>query len=823
MHMLTQNRRYCGVNQYRRLSNMIEGVTLLVVGLFLIPMLTVQAAPSTDAMMGYWKLDGGVIDSSGDGHNGAISGNPTWTDAATGVFEFPNGTGDALTFDGDDYVDFGNVNNVGTGDFTLATWFKAGDSVDSQYLINKSVAGGSGYGMAVAANGQLFMYVRDSVVYNSQQGGDYTDNDWHHAVITFDRSGNATFYVDGVEIGAVDISGRSESFNNSGALTLGSYAGTSGFLNGSLDDVRMYSRVLSATEVAELAAGGHTSATWTSASVQDYEVAANWNTNSIPDPYTLVIVANAAAENVALSTSTQLAGLSIESGAWFDLNSWDLTINDNGTFSNEGTMSLDGPETLTGFTNDTDSGAVRYRNGTYTDLIAGDEYYDLGIENNATVTLDAPLDVNGDLILNNGTLSTAGYTITVGGIWDRDPAGTFNHDNGTVVLDGDEQHIWSDNTFYNLTKTSPTDSTTLHFDAGKTQTIVHDLTLTGASGELLNLLSTTVGAEWYIDLETGATHDVAYVYLQDSEATGEPMTAADSVDGDRNTNWTFSETTAPTLTSLSPADNATDVAIDADFSLTFDEDVGWEQIDDVFIKKVADDSIVEEVATLTGSVSDTLTMLPWNDLEYATEYYITIPNTAIQDIYRNAFVGITDKTTWNFTTEDAPDEPEEDDGSSGGSSTRVTSRSNDSIQKDNNVKTTSREVIVAKIRNFINDNRGILLKAHNQGINLPQYVLDILGVGVETSTPTQSLPVRDLSIGVEGEDVRLLQQLLINANAGPAALELARTGATGYFGIQTQYALDEYQVANGIVPRGGYFGPISRAQMKTAGLNNLWW
>lgn len=80
-----------------------------------------------------------------------------------------------------------------------------------------------------------------------------------------------------------------------------------------------------------------------------------------------------------------------------------------------------------------------------------------------------------------------------------------------------------------------------------------------------------------------------------------------------------------------------------------------------------------------------------------------------------------------------------------------------------------------------------------------------------------SVPVRDLDIGMEGEDVKKLQELLINEGYAISA------GATGHFGLQTKYALDAYQQANNINPRGGYFGPITRSQMKTAGLLGLWW
>lgn len=77
--------------------------------------------------------------------------------------------------------------------------------------------------------------------------------------------------------------------------------------------------------------------------------------------------------------------------------------------------------------------------------------------------------------------------------------------------------------------------------------------------------------------------------------------------------------------------------------------------------------------------------------------------------------------------------------------------------------------------------------------------------------------VRDLFFGASGDDVRALQTLLISQGYSIPA------GATGLFAHQTQSALSRYQAANGIAPAAGYFGPITRAQMKAAGLQGLWW
>lgn len=115
------------------------------------------------------------------------------------------------------------------------------------------------------------------------------------------------------------------------------------------------------------------------------------------------------------------------------------------------------------------------------------------------------------------------------------------------------------------------------------------------------------------------------------------------------------------------------------------------------------------------------------------------------------------------------------------------------------------------IEGIVNQYRDILLQAHGMGISLPSNVLNFLGIQAPV------LSVRDLEYGMEGEDVRALQTLLIGQGYSIPA------GATSFFLNQTQSALTAYQAANGISPVVGYFGSITRAFMKTAGLAGLWW
>lgn len=86
-----------------------------------------------------------------------------------------------------------------------------------------------------------------------------------------------------------------------------------------------------------------------------------------------------------------------------------------------------------------------------------------------------------------------------------------------------------------------------------------------------------------------------------------------------------------------------------------------------------------------------------------------------------------------------------------------------------------------------------------------------------SSTPAVATPAapgapaftfsRDLSTGSTGDDVKLLQNVLIEKGL------LAAGSDTGYFGPLTQEALRMFQAASGISPATGYFGPLTRTAL----------
>jgi len=118
---------------------------------------------------------------------------------------------------------------------------------------------------------------------------------------------------------------------------------------------------------------------------------------------------------------------------------------------------------------------------------------------------------------------------------------------------------------------------------------------------------------------------------------------------------TVPDTTAPTLSSSSPADNATAVDVNANIVLNFDESVDVET-GNITIKKTSDDSTVETIdvtgAKVSGSGSSQITINPSTTLDGSTEYYVLIDATAFDDSSNNSYAGISSTTALSFTTVD---------------------------------------------------------------------------------------------------------------------------------------------------------------------------
>lgn len=107
------------------------------------------------------------------------------------------------------------------------------------------------------------------------------------------------------------------------------------------------------------------------------------------------------------------------------------------------------------------------------------------------------------------------------------------------------------------------------------------------------------------------------------------------------------DTVAPTLAGASPVDDSVDVAVSANVVLTFSEDVNVADASGIKLYDLATSSVVTATASVNGNV---ITINPDADLANSNGYYVIIDNGAVTDLAGNAFAGIADATTINFTT-----------------------------------------------------------------------------------------------------------------------------------------------------------------------------
>ena len=121
------------------------------------------------------------------------------------------------------------------------------------------------------------------------------------------------------------------------------------------------------------------------------------------------------------------------------------------------------------------------------------------------------------------------------------------------------------------------------------------------------------------------------------------------------------DNTAPTVTSTSPDNNATGVAVTATISATFDEPIDPASVDGF----VTDG--VDNVAGTLSVVGSTATFTPDAPLADNTVYTATL-TTAVMDLAGNS---LADDYIWSFTTEVASTPPPSTSSSDGGGSCSV--------------------------------------------------------------------------------------------------------------------------------------------------------
>jgi len=243
-----------------------RSISVLLVSLTLMAT-AVQAQSLSDSLKGWWTFTSNALDSSGNGNDGVVYGATLTKDR----FDHINR---AYHFDGSSYINFGSDASLKPVDHSVVFWFKYSDSSKIQVMLGNSnslngewgvncwyVAGyGLRYNMGAGANDHV------SFVENPKS---FADGQWHMYAITYsETTDKMSMYIDGKFYsnqngtgtkGGVGASENVQFYTNepwiAGAssqyFTSTPNSGPN-YFTGDLDDIRIYSRAISASEVQEL-------------------------------------------------------------------------------------------------------------------------------------------------------------------------------------------------------------------------------------------------------------------------------------------------------------------------------------------------------------------------------------------------------------------------------------------------------------------------------------------------------------------------------------------------------------------------------------------
>jgi uncharacterized repeat protein (TIGR01451 family) len=244
-------------------------------------------------LVGHFKMDEGsgtrLRDLSGFGNDADLVGNPGWT---PGVKQL------ALDLDGSTHAVIADQAQLDvTSGLTLSAWIQPLAQTE-QYLVNRAGAGVDGYtfglsSYASATPGAVFLRFNqatfgDAFLLNSLSQyptGAYT---WMHVAATYDGT-TMRMYINGVEENA--IVGPASIAANAIDLGIGANADGTNPFSGTLDDLKIYSRALSAAEIGTLMGSGPPTADL-AITKDDFVTKVN-----LGDPITYVIIATNAGPN----------------------------------------------------------------------------------------------------------------------------------------------------------------------------------------------------------------------------------------------------------------------------------------------------------------------------------------------------------------------------------------------------------------------------------------------------------------------------------------------------------------------------------------------
>ena len=221
---------------------------------FILVSCLILAGTADAELVGWWKLDetsGNIAyDSSGNGNDGRLQGDPQWVEGQVGG---------ALEFDGNgDYVDCGNAASLdiygADAQVTIALWVKTPNVGQVHGSLVTKGEWKDGYSLLIKGEPRKLWAVDSDTTLSADP---LTNDQWYHVAVTTDgATGEVRFYING------QLSGV-RTKNSSGIGQTGmpvniareQRGGGRWNFNGMIDDVRIYNRVQTQEEIQAIVRG----------------------------------------------------------------------------------------------------------------------------------------------------------------------------------------------------------------------------------------------------------------------------------------------------------------------------------------------------------------------------------------------------------------------------------------------------------------------------------------------------------------------------------------------------------------------------------------
>lgn len=201
------------------------------------------------SLIGWWQLNGNANDSTINENNATINGSPSYVNGKIGQALQLNGTTDYASPDFDMAEKLSRV-------FSVSVWVNFNDMTGQQGIVTTQ---GHGNGWSIylrnASGGPQFSFIGyaddTSTALRTTPSGEISTGNWYNLIYVYNGE-MLKGYVNGVEKHSSSLSGAFRTDYTALNIGYDSSVGSPNYMNGIIDDVRLYDYALSVKEIKEL-------------------------------------------------------------------------------------------------------------------------------------------------------------------------------------------------------------------------------------------------------------------------------------------------------------------------------------------------------------------------------------------------------------------------------------------------------------------------------------------------------------------------------------------------------------------------------------------